>query len=44
MGVILYILISGAPPFYGPTNQAILESVKKGKYEFDSRVAMNSAE
>ncbi len=35
MGVILYILICGAPPFYGPNDLAILESVKKGKYEFD---------
>jgi len=35
MGVILYILICGAPPFYGANDLAILESVKKGKYEFD---------
>ena len=35
MGVILYVLISGAPPFYGANDLAILESVKKGHYEFD---------
>ena len=36
MGVILYILICGAPPFYGGNDLMILESVKKGKLEFDS--------
>ena len=35
MGVILYVLISGAPPFYGANDLAILESVKKGRFEFD---------
>ncbi len=35
MGVILYVLISGAPPFYGANDIAILESVKKGRFEFD---------
>lgn len=35
MGVILYILISGVPPFYGTNDFLIMESVKKGKYEFD---------
>jgi calcium-dependent protein kinase len=35
MGVLLYILISGAPPFYGSNDQEILKSVKAGKFEFD---------
>eukprot|EP00826_Nyctotherus_ovalis_P019613 TRINITY_DN1606_c0_g1_i15.p3 TRINITY_DN1606_c0_g1~~TRINITY_DN1606_c0_g1_i15.p3 ORF type:complete len:238 (-),score=106.39 TRINITY_DN1606_c0_g1_i15:323-1036(-) len=39
MGVILYVLICGAPPFYGPNDLAILESVKKGKFEFDCMVS-----
>lgn len=31
-GVILYILITGIPPFNGPTELDILENVKIGKY------------
>ena len=34
-GVILYIMLSGYPPFNGPTDDDILNSVMKGKYSFD---------
>jgi len=34
-GVILYIILSGHPPFDGETDKAILEKVAKGKYNFD---------
>lgn len=35
-GVLLYILLCGYPPFYGNTDAQIQESVKKGKYDFES--------
>ena len=36
LGVILYILFCGYPPFYGESNRQILEAVKKGKLDFSS--------
>ena len=37
IGVILYILLSGMPPFPGSTDEDIMEKVKKGKYSFKSK-------
>lgn len=34
IGVILYILLSGEPPFPGNSDQEILAKVKRGKYGF----------
>lgn len=36
-GVILFILLSGYPPFHGKDNREILERVKAGSYNFDTR-------
>jgi calcium-dependent protein kinase len=35
-GVIMYILLSGRPPFGGDDDHEIMEKVKKGKYDLDS--------
>jgi calcium-dependent protein kinase len=37
IGVILYILLSGMPPFGGSTDEEIMDKVKKGKYNFKSK-------
>ena len=35
-GVILYILLSGIPPFNGETDDEIMEAIGKMKYEFNT--------
>ena len=34
LGVILYMLLSGAPPFYGRNDEAIKSSIAQGTYTF----------
>lgn len=35
MGVVLYIMMCGRPPFKGKSNPEIISSVLKGEYHFD---------
>lgn len=37
-GVIMYILLSGSPPFFGKNEDEILKCVQTGKFEFKSRI------
>ena len=37
LGVILFILLSGQPPFPGENEKEIIAKVKIGKYEFRSK-------
>ncbi len=34
LGILMYILLCGYPPFFGNTDSEIYEKVKKGKFEF----------
>ena len=35
MGIILYMLLSGRPPFDGQSDLHILEAVKQGQYSME---------
>jgi calcium-dependent protein kinase len=35
IGVIMYITLCGAPPFFGDSDPEVLKKVRKGKYDFD---------
>lgn len=36
-GVILFIMLSGSPPFYGRTHKEIFEKIKAGRWAFNGR-------
>lgn len=38
IGVVLYVLLSGMPPFYDDDNFALYEKIKTAEYDFDAEV------
>jgi len=36
IGVVLYILLCGFPPFYDDDNFVLFEKIKRGEYDFPS--------
>mmetsp|Transcript_12890 Transcript_12890/g.14758 ORF Transcript_12890/g.14758 Transcript_12890/m.14758 type:complete len:123 (+) Transcript_12890:655-1023(+) len=44
IGVIMYILLSGAPPFNGSHDMLIRRAILKGKYSFKSSIWKNVSE
>jgi calcium/calmodulin-dependent protein kinase I len=38
LAVVLFIMLSGAPPFYHADNFELFEIIRKGKYDFDAPV------
>ena len=36
IGIVLYIMLCGFPPFYEDTNEALFEAIKRGQFEFPS--------
>lgn len=41
-GVILYILLSGVPPFEGSTDKDIMQRIKNFDYTFESISSINA--
>jgi len=41
LGVILYIMLCGSPPFYGKTTQDIIIAIKKGVYSLSHKPFLN---
>jgi calcium-dependent protein kinase len=35
-GVLLYLMLSGTPPFTGESDTEIIEAIKRGSYDFES--------
>jgi len=44
MGVVLFIMLSGKPPFGGKSNKEIIDNVLKGSFSFSNPVWENISE
>lgn len=38
LGVLLYMLLCGQPPFYGSSRQEVMAKIKKGRFQFKSKI------
>lgn len=38
LGVLLYMMLCGQPPFYGSSRKEILAKIKKGRFSFKSKI------
>jgi serine/threonine protein kinase len=36
LGVVLFLMLSGTPPFYHPDHLELFEIIKRGEYNFDA--------
>jgi len=41
MGIVLFIMLSGKPPFGGKSNKEIVDNVLRGSYNYDNPVWAN---
>ena len=37
-GVLMYMMLSGMPPFYGANRKEVMAKIKKGKFSFKSKI------
>lgn len=37
-GVLLYMMLCGQPPFYGSSRKEVMTKIKKGKFQFKSKI------
>jgi len=35
LGVVMYVLLTGVPPFFGNSNKEIFEAIKTGKFDIN---------
>ena len=38
LGVLLYMMLCGQPPFYGSSRKEVMTKIKKGKFQFKSKI------